>query len=143
MQGRSYNCWPKLFSDEASSCNDDCAPPPADEAADWVCSDRLINRDEISLPSGELLCNACFSSLSVLDTGLSEPSVVIQLSITDAPSVGETLDGLPLRACTVWSINADAPWFWEVITWVVLVIVTKVKDDVRPNCFIKFLLCHG
>lgn len=104
-----YNCWLKLFSDCASSCNDDCAPPPADEAADCVCSDKLINSDEISLPSGELLCSACFSWVRLLDTGLSEPRVLIQLSITDAPSVGDTSEGLPLRACTVWSINADAP----------------------------------
>ena len=106
---RPYNCWLKLFNDEANCCNDDWALPSAEEAADCVCSDRSSKIDEILSPSGELLCRACLSELKLLDTGLSEPRVLIQLSITDAPSVGDTSEGLPLRACTVWSINADAP----------------------------------
>ena len=73
-----------------------------------VCSERLISNDEISSPSGLLLCNALFSDERSLDRGLLPPRALIQLSINDEPSVGDTLVGLPLSACTVCSVRADA-----------------------------------
>ena len=88
-------CLPKLSRAEASCCNP-WSPLPA--AA--VCSERLINNDEISCLSGLPLWRTFFNDDRSPAIELL-PKLLIHLSMSEAPSVGDTLPGLPLRACTV------------------------------------------
>jgi hypothetical protein len=102
----AYNCLLKLSSADASCCSEPWASPPACEAADDVCCDRLIRIDEISLLSGLPLCSAFFNDVRPPLMGLLSPRALIQLLISEAPSVGDTLEALPLRACTVCWVSA-------------------------------------